>query len=81
MFIDRYARPIVPRGDGDIPTEYMIDEATAGTKYVCFDDADKRVIWRYKTEGSVTTVEFGYGAWAQRSSLTYVPINGQLEIE
>ena len=83
MYIDKYARPLVSRSDEPehYTFPYITDESTAGTKYVCFDNTPKRVIWRYKTVSNVTTCEFAYGSWDQKASLTYAPINDMLEID
>ena len=53
------------------PLPYLYDA------YVCFDEAPKRAIHRITTgSDGVKKVEFAYGAWADRGSLTYQPING-----
>ena len=44
--------------------------------------AAKRIIWRETKDNSgITTLEFGWGAWGSRTNLTYVPINGSLEVD
>lgn len=60
---------------------YIIDEATQDTKYMCFTDDDKRVIWRETKNADVTTLEFSYGEWTDKANLTYAPINGSLEVD
>lgn len=72
------------------PTEklaYIVEDAGGGVKYICFtpdDDQGKRVVERIMevTSGSVktTTIEHAYGAWADRASLTYYPINEAIPV-
>ena len=79
--INKYGYPLVKY---PVPDEawhwfeqfYLIDAKTAGTKYMCFNDTPKRVIWRETVADNVTTLEFAWGAWNNRASLTYYPING-----
>ena len=73
-----------------LPTEpkpYMIEDAGGGVTYICYfpDDAyGKRAIKRIKqvSEGgaTTTTVEHAYGAWADRATLTYYPINQAIPV-
>ena len=66
---------------------YIVEEAGGGITYICFtpDDANgKRVVKRI-TEASAggattTTIEHGYGVWADRASLTYYPINEAIPV-
>lgn len=67
------------RGGRD-PEPYMVDESTAGTTYICYANTAKRAIRRITEAGGVTTVEWAYGAWEQRASLEYVPINNLVEV-
>lgn len=60
---------------------YMIDETDPDCVYKCFTDDAKRIIWKEEKKNSVTTLTFSYGAWDDRSNLTYAPINGSLEVE
>lgn len=72
------------------PTEklaYIVEDAGGGVKYICFtpdDDQGKRVVERITevTSGGVktTTIEHAYGAWANRASLTYYPINEAIPV-
>ena len=72
------------------PTEklpYIVEEAGGGITYICFtpDDANgKRVVKRIteiSTGGATTTtIEHAYGAWANRASLTYYPINQAIPV-
>jgi len=58
---------------------YRIAENGAVT-YLCFDDAPLRPIHRVTKTATETVVEWAYGAWAERESLVYVPINQTLEV-
>ena len=82
-FYDRYGNP-----QGDIPSlpgellAYVVDQAGGGITYVCYfpDDASgKRAIKRITETSSggstITTIEHAYGAWNDRATLTYYPIN------
>jgi hypothetical protein len=60
---------------------YMVDKSTPDTEYMCFDNDPKRVIWRKTTSNGVETLEFAYGAWDDRTKLTYVPIYDALEVD
>lgn len=69
------------------PTPYMIDQAGGGITYICYfpDDADgKRAVKRVTESSSggstVTTIEHAYGAWADRATLTYYPINQAIPV-
>ena len=43
--------------------------------YLCFDDGDLRPIHRITKTGSETVIEWTYGAWGDRATLSYLPIN------
>ena len=58
---------------------YRIAESGTAT-YLCFDDGDKRPIHRITKTDAETVVEWAYGAWTDRETLNYVPINQTLEI-
>ena len=60
------------------PLPYLYDAGgESGPAYVCFDESEKRAIHRITTgSDGVKKVEFAYGAWADRASLTYQPVNG-----
>lgn len=83
-YINKYGWPLVKAVAPDeawhyYEQYYIVDESTQNTKYMCFTDDDKRVIWRETKDNSGnTTLEFGWGAWNDRTNLTYVPINGML---
>lgn len=67
---------------------YIVEDAGGGITYVCYtpDDANgNRVIERITKASSggatTTTIEHGYGAWADRATLTYYPINQAIPVE
>ena len=67
---------------------YIVEDAGGGITYICYtpDDANgKRVIERITKVSSggvtTTTIEHAYGAWADRASLTYYPINEAIPVE
>lgn len=62
------------------PEPYIVDEATAGTVYLCYANTANRAIRRITTADGVTTIEWAYGAWADRATLTYKPINEFAEV-
>lgn len=51
----------------------LVDEPTDRLTYMCFDKADagNQPIHKVVKEGSVTTIMWGYGDWANRTTLEY----------
>lgn len=80
--INYLGEPIVRRDSRrhGLPEWYARDERS-NVSYLCFDSSPRRVIWRATTTGGVTVREFGYGAWADRETLEYVPLDRALEVE
>lgn len=72
---DIYGRPRNAFYWGQPAQAYMIDEADENTTYICFYDTAERMIHRIKKDGTVTTIERAWGAWENRASLSYIPIN------
>ena len=58
------------------PLPYIIDEQDDVT-YICFFNTPRRAIHRV-TDGKV---EVAYGAWADRATLDYGPVNELLTVE
>ena len=54
---------------------YKVDDAGGGVTYLCFEDGASVPIHRITVSGTVTTVEWAYGAWDSRAALAYIPIN------
>jgi hypothetical protein len=73
-----------------LPTEpkpYTIEDAGGGVTYICYfpDDengmrAIKRITQVSEGGATTTTVEHAYGAWADRATLTYYPINQAIPV-
>lgn len=72
--------PLVKDDPADLEP-YMVDEAASGCVYICYSNDPKRIIRRITKNGTVTVIEFSYGRWEDRESLTYVGINDSLELE
>ena len=87
-FFDRYGNC-----QGDIPSlpgeiiPYIVEDAGGGITYICYfpDDgsgvAVKRITESSSGGATTTTIEHAYGAWADRASLTYYPINQAIPVE
>jgi len=70
---------------GEIPSApgrtlpYMVEDTGTGVKYMCYNDKPQRAIQRItKTKvGTVTTtkIENAFGAWEDRATLEYFPVN------
>jgi hypothetical protein len=57
---------------------YMVDADTqTGITYTCYTNNTPRLIVKTTVAGNLTTNEKAFGAWDDRASLTYVPINAQ----
>ena len=65
MSVDFHRRKLQP---------YRVAEAGDVT-YLCFDNGDLRPIHRITKTGSETVIEWAFGAWADRATLSYLPIN------
>ncbi len=58
---------------------YLVDAATEGVTYICFADTAFRCVRRITQTNGITTTEFAMGAWPDRATLTYHPVNTTLE--
>ena len=60
---------------------YIVEEKS-GVTYICYTDEPQRAIRRITESSSdganVTTIEVAYGAWADRETLDYRPVNSEL---
>ena len=88
IYVDRWGRAlgIIPQTPGEI-LPYIIEEAGGGVTYIRFfaDDADgncavKRITEVSEGGATTTTIEHAFGAWADRATLTYYPINQAIPI-
>jgi len=53
---------------------------TGDVTYICYDDDEIRPIHRITKTEDETIFEWAYGAWDQRESLVYIPINQTREV-
>lgn len=84
--LDKYGRYENRAGfrNGDLDPYIVEEDSSTGITYICYGAGTNRAIRRI-TEVSVgdvttTTIEIAYGAWANRASLTYQPINQDLSV-
>jgi len=81
---DRYGRPagFIPTINNEVDP-YLVDKASATVTYACFFETGTapRAIHRFVKAGTVTQVTVAWGAWSDRASLTYYPINTYLEVD
>ena len=75
---DRYGRPAgyINPIDG-APEIYLIDNATSTTSYACYYETGNRprAIRRTVEVGNITQQAVGWGAWEDRASIDYYPVN------
>ena len=85
---DRWGRNLgeIPTTPGEI-VPYIVEDAGGGVTYIRYfaDDADGNCLVKRITEESTggattTTIEHAYGAWADRATLTYYPINQAIPV-
>lgn len=68
------------RFDNKLPVE-AVDSATAGTVYIRRGPAAACYIMRVVTASSVDTMTWSYGAWSDRTTLTYAEMNDEIALE
>lgn len=68
------------KSHSEVPEPYLVDAAVEDVTYICFTDAAFRCVRRITQANGLTTTEFSMGAWADRATLTYQPINSTLEV-
>ena len=85
--IDTY-RPEIVRRAYEIIGPFIVNDVGGGVKYICYtpdDENGKRVIERVTESSSggatLTTIEHGYGEWANPGDITYYPINQAIPVE
>ncbi len=64
----------------EVPEPYMVDAAAEDVTYICFANTTPRCVRRITQADGVTTTEFSMGAWADRATLTYQPVNTTMEL-
>ena len=78
VLIDAWGRPSYNPHYKDSavkPTAYQVDAATSGTTYIRFSDSPKNAIQKIVDADGVTTITVAFGAWADRATLDYHPVN------
>lgn len=83
VIYDQYGRRPGDRHYGNNanpPLVHIADESTAGVTYLCFFGTAARAIHRVTETAGITTLERAWGAWADRATLTYTPINDYIEV-
>lgn len=77
---DRYGRRAGSVGPAEkAPDDYIIASPNATTNYICYYEtgSDPRAIRRITkdTASGITQICVGWGAWSDRASLDYYPVN------
>lgn len=79
---ERLGRPMFPVQRVGTLTPYLVDVRNDGIIYRCFSNKQIRVIEKITTTtdevGSVYKYEHATGAWDDRATLNYAPINEEL---
>ena len=87
--VNKYGWPIVRKIMPDEAWHYYeqfyeIEATSGGVTYKRLEDTTPGIIWKetVTTSGGTTTtkLEFTWGDWADRTSLTYVPINSTMHV-
>lgn len=80
MIIDCYGNRFPHKGF-EQKRPYMVNDDGNGVIYMCYSDAAVKPIIRVTDDGNGTiTQEWAYGSWADKATLTYVPINNMIEV-
>lgn len=83
---DRYGRPAgyINPIEG-APEAYLVDQSNPDLTYVCYYEtgADPRAIRRVEknTDTGVTRICVGWGAWADRATIDYYPVNSVFTVD
>lgn len=64
----------------DAVEPYLLDKHD-NVYYACFNNDDVTAIQRCTKNGDLLKQEWAYGKWADRETLTYVPINQLIKVE
>ena len=75
---DRYGRPAgyINPIEGEVEA-YLVDKADASTQYICYYETGDtpRAIRRIVKASGQTQICVGWGAWADRTTISYYPVN------
>ena len=75
---DRYGRPAgyINPIEGRVEA-YLVSNSNATTQYICYFETgdDPRAIRRVVKTSNQTQICVGWGAWADRESIDYYPVN------
>lgn len=65
------------------PDTYLLAQASETTKYLCYYETGSgpRAIWRIVKVSGMTQICVGWGAWADRETIAYYPINSIFVVE
>lgn len=81
---DRYGRPAgyISPIEGRVEA-YLIAKASTTTQYICYFETgdDPRAIRRVVKTSNQTQICVGWGAWADRESIDYYPINSVFTVD
>ena len=81
---DRYGRPAgyISPIEGRVEA-YLVSNSNATTQYICYFETgdDPRAIRRVVKTSNQTQICVGWGAWADRESIDYYPINSVFTVD
>ncbi len=78
--LDNHGNPFVPVFHASELKAYQVDTSTEGITYIRYYNANPCAVQRVSLADGVYTTEVAYGAWANRASLSYQPINAHLDV-
>lgn len=81
--IDQYGRPAwlaEYNNESEAPAPYQVDESDSVT-YIRYSADAECAVRRITVSGTVTTIEWAFGAWEERATLQYQQINELMAID
>ena len=65
------------------PETYLVDQASTSTQYLCYYETGDapRAIRRIIQVNSDTQICVGWGAWADRATIDYYPVNSVFTVD
>lgn len=78
--LDNLGNPYKPAFVKSELSPFQVDEADANTTYIRYYNTNPCAIHRILITGTVTQMDWAYGDWADRATLTYKPINDPMEV-